>query len=156
MNGLEFAGIWWVALGCYAVAVASAVVPFVNAEVLMLSAVPLAVSPYRLGALVMVVSLGQMTGKSIMYWVSRTATRPRDPRIQGAIDQWRQRLRHRPWSALGFMFASSTLGVPPFYLVAIAAGALKVAFGRFLAVGTAGRLIHFGLLALLPHLLWRP
>ena len=155
MMGLELPNIWWIALGCYAIAVVSAVVPWVNAEVVMLSAVPLAGSPYQLGALVTLVTLGQMTGKAIMYWVSRNATRPRAPRLQDAIDRWRERLHQHPGSALGVMLVSSTLGFPPFYIVAIAAGALNVAFGRCLAVGTAGRLIHFALLAFLPQLLWR-
>lgn len=155
MTGCEFTNIWCVALGCYTLAVVSAVVPWVNAEVLMLSAVPLAGSPYQLGVLVSVVTLGQMTGKSIMYWVSRKATRPRAKRLQDAIDRWRERLHSHPRSALGVMLASSTLGVPPFYIVAIAAGALNVAFSRFLAVGMTGRLIHFALVAFLPQLLWR-
>lgn len=155
MMGLELLNIWWIALACYTLAVVSAVVPWVNAEVVMLSAVPLAGSPYQLGVLVTLVTLGQMTGKTIMYWASRNATRPRAPRLQQAIDRWRERLQQHPRSAVGVMLISATLGLPPFYIVAIAAGALKVAFSRFLAVGTAGRLIHFALLAFLPHLLWR-
>ena len=155
MPDLELPNIWWIALGCYTLAVVSAVVPWVNAEVVMLSAVPLAGSPYQLGALVAFVTLGQMTGKTIVYWASRNATRPRAPRVQEAIDRWRQRLHRHPGSALGVMLVSATLGLPPFYIVAIAAGALNVAFGRFLAVGTFGRLVHFTLLAFIPQLVWR-
>ena len=155
MLGLELLNIWWIALGCYTLAIVSAVLPWVNAEVVMLSAVPLAESPYQLGALVALVTLGQMTGKTIIYWASRNATRPRTPRLQEAIDQWRERLHRHPGSALGVMLVSATLGVPPFYIVAIAAGALNVAFGQFLAVGTFGRLAHFALLAFIPQLIWR-
>jgi membrane protein YqaA with SNARE-associated domain len=155
MMGLELPNIWWIAAGYYTLAVVSAVVPWVNAEVVMLSAVPLARSPIQLGVLVALVTLGQMTGKSIMYWISRNATRPRAPHLQNAINRWRDRLQRHPRSALGVMLISSTIGLPPFYLVAMAAGALNVAFGRFLAVGTVGRLVHFALLAFVPRLVGR-
>lgn len=147
--------IWWVVAGYYALAVLSAVLPWVNAEVVMLSAASMAGSSLQLVALVAVVTLGQMTGKSAMYWLSRSAILPRTPRLQSAIASWRERLQHRPGSVLGVMFASSTLGFPPFYIVAIAAGALDIAFTRFLAVGLFGRLIHFAVLAFVPQLLWR-
>jgi membrane protein YqaA with SNARE-associated domain len=53
------------------------------------------------------------------------------------------------------MLLSAVFGLPPFYLVSIAAGMLGVAFGRFLAIGIVGRLIHFGTIAFVPHLAWR-
>lgn len=154
MTGLELPNVWWIA-GCYAIAVVSAIVPWVNAELLMLAAAPLHRSPIELGALVALVTAGQMTGKSIAYWISRTATDPRTPRLQNAIDRWQDRLDRHPRSALGVMLISATIGLPPFYVVAIAAGALKVAFVRFLAVGTIGRLVHFALVALGPQLVGR-
>jgi membrane protein YqaA with SNARE-associated domain len=155
VTGPELPSIWWIASGCYAIAVVSAIVPWVNAEVVMLSAAPLARTQVQLAALVALVTLGQRTGKSIMYWISRKAARPRAPRVQQAIDRWQERFQRHPGSALGVMAISSTVGLPPFYVVAIAAGALHVPFGRFLAVGTAGRLVHFALLALVPQLVWR-
>lgn len=155
MTAPELPNTCWIAAGLYALAVVSAVVPWVNAEVVMLSAVPLAQSPIHLGVLVALVTLGQMTGKSAMYWISRTTTRPRAPRLQNAIDRWRDHLHRRPRSALGVMLISSTVGVPPFYVVAVAAGALHIGFGRFLTVGTIGRLAHFALVAFVPQLIGR-
>ena len=150
-----FSNVWAAAIGYYGLAVISAVVPWVNAEVLMISAVPFAGSRSALAALVMAVSAGQMTGKALMYWVSRTSTRRRSPRLQSAIDRWQARLQQRPRSALVVTFVSALVGVPPFYIVSVAAGALGVAFGRFLAVGAAGRLIHFTVVAFVPELLRR-
>jgi membrane protein YqaA with SNARE-associated domain len=49
------------------------------------------------------------------------------------------------------VFVSSLVGFPPFYLVSVAAGALEMAFGPFLALGSVGRLLHFGVIAWLPH-----
>ena len=56
----------WVVAGYFGLAVLSAVVPWFNAEVVMLSAVPLAASPLQLGLLVGAVTAGQMTGKATM------------------------------------------------------------------------------------------
>jgi len=49
------------------------------------------------------------------------------------------------------------LGFPPFYIVSVVAGALRMSFAAFLTVGGLGRLAHFGLLAAAPHLAqqWR-
>jgi membrane protein YqaA with SNARE-associated domain len=121
----------------------------------MLSAVPLADSSQQLGALVAVVTAGQMTGKSVMYWTARRSPRPPGPRLQAFLDRSRARLQHQPGSLLSVTFISSMVGLPPFYLVTLAAGILHVAFGRFLVVGTLGRLIHFGLVACLPQLAWK-
>jgi membrane protein YqaA with SNARE-associated domain len=136
----------------FALAVASALVPWVNAEIVMLSAVPLAASDMQLAWLVALVTIGQMVGKSIMYWLSRSALRDRVPRLQRAIDRVGTRFTERPSSALGITFVSSAVGFPPFYLVSMAAGALRLAFLPFLLVGTAGRLVHFAAVAFLPHL----
>ena len=147
---------WWAtALGYYGLAILSAVAPWMNAEVLMISAIPMAGSRSALAVLVLAVSAGQMTGKGVMYWISRRSTRARSPRVQEAIDRWQVRLRHRPTTALAITFVSALVGIPPFFVVSMAAGALQVAFGRFIAVGAAGRLMHFAIVAFLPELLWR-
>jgi uncharacterized membrane protein YdjX (TVP38/TMEM64 family) len=121
----------------------------------MISAIPVAASRPWLAALVIAVSAGQMTGKALMFWVSRTSTRLRSPFVQAAIDRWRRRMERRPGSALAVTFVSALVGVPPFFIVSMAAGALGVAFPRFLAVGAAGRLAHFAVVAFVPELLWR-
>ena len=81
----------------------------------------------RLAALVVVVSAGQMTGKAVMYWVSRTSTRLRSPLVQvpsiAGADGWSSALR----SALAVTFLSALVGVPPFFIVSMAAGAFGVA-----------------------------
>jgi membrane protein YqaA with SNARE-associated domain len=48
---------------------------------------------------------------------------------------------------------SAFAGLPPFYLVSIAAPALGVSFRTFLAVGLAGRLLRFAALVTLPQVL---
>lgn len=145
----------WVVVGYYALAVCSAVLPWVNGELVMLSAIPLAGSPLDLGALVVVVTAGQMTGKAAMYWIGRRTARRPGSRLEQVVNRWCGRLSSYPASGLGVTFVSAIVGLPPFYVVAMAAGALNVAFGPFVAVGTLGRLIHFGAVAFVPHLVWR-
>ena len=53
------------------------------------------------------------------------------------------------------VLVSSAIGVPPFFLVTLAAGAVGVNFRRFVIAGTIGRLMRFGSLALLPHAIAR-
>jgi membrane protein YqaA with SNARE-associated domain len=147
------ADLWTAAFVYYGLAVVSAVIPWVNAELVMISAIPVANSPSALAALVVVVSAGQMTGKAAMYWASRKSTRARSPFVQRAVDRWRARLQRRPRSALAVIFLSALVGFPPFFTVSLAAGALGVEFRRFLAAGATGRLMHFALVAYLPGLL---
>ncbi|HEY5619504.1 MAG TPA: VTT domain-containing protein [Vicinamibacterales bacterium] len=147
--------LWSVALGYYGLAIVSAVLPWVNAELLMMSAVPVAGSRGALAVLVTAVSAGQMTGKAIMYWASRKSTGRRSPLVQGAIDRWRARLQQRPRSVLVVTFLSALVGFPPFFIVSVVAGALGVSFPRFLAIGAVGRLMHFTIVAYLPDLIWR-
>ena len=58
-----FGDLWTAAFVYYGLAVVSAVIPWVNAELVMISAIPVANSPSALAALVVVVSAGQMTGQ---------------------------------------------------------------------------------------------
>jgi membrane protein DedA with SNARE-associated domain len=146
---------WWLTATYFPLALVSALVPWVNAELIMLSAVPLAKSPQRLGLLVGVITLGQMTGKTVMYWSARRAKRPPLPRLEALLARWNAYCHRRRGASSGVMLLSAVFGFPPFYLVSIAAGILGVAFGRFLAIGIAGRLIHFGTIAFVPHLAWR-
>jgi membrane protein YqaA with SNARE-associated domain len=140
--------------GYFVLAVVSAVVPWVNAEVLMLSAVPWA-SPPLLLALVVSVTLGQMAGKSVVFWLSRRAGARARSEPHPLLGRWRERLESKPRSATVLTFVSSLVGFPPFFLVSIAAGTFGMTFGRFLAAGTAGRAAHFAVVAFAPELIRR-
>ena len=149
------ADFWPTALAYFGLSIVSAVIPWVNAELVMISAIPLAASSTALAALVVVVSAGQMTGKAAMYWLSRKSARPRSPLVQRAVDRWRARLQQRPRSALAVIFLSALVGFPSFFVVSLAAGALGVEFRRFFAAGAVGRLVHFTVVACIPELLRR-
>lgn len=135
--------------GAYGAFVLSAVVPWVNAEVLLLSMTPFVRSWSDAAVLVVVATAGQITGKVGIYWVGRVAgdaARLR-PGRGAACERWRARMTRRPGSAVSLLFFSATVGVPPFYVLTVLAGVLRVRFVAFLAAGTIGRLLHFGLIA---------
>lgn len=153
MSGLENLSIEWVAVWCFALTVVSAILPWVNAEVMVLALPTFAHSPLELVMLVLVATAGQMTGKVVVYWSGRGAGNlPKGRRAQ-AVERWRERFERRPRSALGFVFLSSAVGIPPFYVMSLLAGAMRMGFGRFLFFGTCGRLVRFGILAFFPYVM---
>ena len=128
-------------------AVVSSLVPLVNAELLLMG-LALA-SPRAAPLLVVVMAAGQMVGKSVLFLGGGRLTRahPRIP-ARALAPGW----PHAPGRA-PLIGISAFTGLPPFYLVSIAAPALGVSFRTFLAVGLAGRLLRFGALVALPQLL---
>jgi len=139
-------GIFFVALSG---ALVSSLVPFVNAELLLIG-MALA-TPAAAPLLVVVVSVGQMVGKSVLFLTGGRVARSA---LEGRLARWRLDGRtHRAGGPLIGM--SAFLGLPPFYLVSVAAPALGVRFRTFLVMGLAGRLLRFGLLVSLPELVAR-
>mgnify|MGYP006278199307 CR=1 FL=1 len=138
----------------YGAFVTSALLPWVNGEAILVSLVALSDTDPTL--LSVVATVGQMTGKSIMYFVGwRTGALPKastSGRWQ-AVHRWFAQSRWRRWATI---LVSATLGLPPFYLVSILAGALKMGFGGFLVLGLIGRFLHFEGIALFPLLFKQP
>jgi membrane protein YqaA with SNARE-associated domain len=149
----------WIGVWCFALMVASAVLPWVNAELIVLSLPAFAKSPAGLFGLVVLATAGHMLGKCAVYWTGRgggrVGGRVLSPRVESAVAKWRDRLT-RPRRAVSLVAFSSLSGLPPFYFVSLAAGALRMNFALYLAAGSAGRLLRFGVLVMIPldHL-WR-
>jgi len=141
------------ALACFGLTVLSAIVPWVNAEIIVLSLPAVAGSPASLAGLVIVATVGQMAGKCIVYWAARSGGRLPSPRVSAHLERWQARLVSGRSSPLALVLFSSVVGVPPFYVMTLLAGLLKVSFPRYLAAGTVGRLVRFGSLVLVPQAL---
>jgi membrane protein YqaA with SNARE-associated domain len=142
-------------LGCFLLSIVSALVPWVNGEVVLLSLATLARSPADLATLVLLTSAGQMTGKCMLYWAGRGVVPLRSNYAGRMVSTWKERFEQSPSKHLALVFISSTLGIPPFYVTTILAGAFRVRFGPFFVVGTCGRLLRFGLLVSVPRLALR-
>jgi membrane protein YqaA with SNARE-associated domain len=141
----------WVYAWVFCLTIVSAIIPWVNAEVIVLSLPALAASRESLVGLVLVATLGQMTGKCAVYWAGRGSGRVLPPRVDRAVARWSNRLASRPSKAAALILVSSIVGLPPFYVMSLVAGALRMNFAVYIACGTVGRLIRFGSLLLIPH-----
>ena len=128
-------------------AVVSSLVPVVNAELLLMG-LALA-TPAAAPVLVVVMAAGQMVGKSVLFLGGGRLTRSN---LGGRLARWRLDSRTRRAGA-PLIGISAFTGLPPFYLVSIAAPALGVSFRTFFTVGLAGRLLRFGALVALPQLI---
>jgi membrane protein YqaA with SNARE-associated domain len=132
------------ALWCFALTLISAVVPWVNAEIIVLSLPATAQSRLALAALVGIATVGQMAGKCVVYRAARRGSQAPSPRVRAQLAKWQARFEAHRWAPVVLVLWSSTSGLPPFYVTTMLAGALKMNLPLFLAVGTAGRLVRFG------------
>lgn len=141
--------------GCFALTAVSAVVPWVNAEIVLLSFTATAASPAAMMVLVVVATAGQMTGKLVLYAAGRQGSRAPSQRVARLLEVWGPRCMANPARADRFVLVSSAIGFPPFIVTSLLAGALGMDVARFLVAGTVGRLLHFGGLVLLGNLVMR-
>jgi membrane protein YqaA with SNARE-associated domain len=137
-------------LWCFALSIVSALVPWVNGEVILLSFSALAHSPLERALLVLSTSAGQMTGKCILYWAAKGVIPLGSGRVKETVTKWKGRFEQSPSKLLSLVFVSSAVGIPPFYVITILAGVFRVRFGPFFTVGACGRLVRFGVIAFVP------
>ena len=138
---------------CFVLTVASAVMPWVNAELVLLSFTTTASSPGMIAAFVVVATAGQMTGKMALYAAGHRGARAPSERMARILGTWQPRCEANPWRADWLVLVSSTIGVPPFIATSLLAGALRMRITRFVVAGSIGRLIRFGALALASDLI---
>ena len=133
------------AAATFLAAIASAVVPFLDIEAFLLAAVAAVPAGYPVWSLGIVAAVGQMVGKSALYWSARAACHSRALRRidRDRVAGLRQRMAGmNPWAVRTLTFVSAFGGVPPFLLLAPAAGAADTGFGPFLVLGLAGRVLR--------------
>jgi membrane protein YqaA with SNARE-associated domain len=133
--------------GTFVVSLIAGLVPLVNAEVFLFGVVRLAVDrASQLPAIAIAAASGQMVAKIGLYHAGRSLLELPRGRNQARIEQVRRKLaswQTKPYLVYG---VSSVVGLPPFYLTVLAAGAMKIRFEAFLAIGLAGRLVRFAVL----------
>jgi membrane protein YqaA with SNARE-associated domain len=94
-----------------------------------------------------------MTGKLALYWAGRGTGRMESPRVRRLLDRWRPYFAASTGKAAALIVVSSAVGVPPFFVTTLLAGAMRMGLASFVAAGTCGRLIRFAALVLVPHFL---
>jgi membrane protein YqaA with SNARE-associated domain len=126
-----------------------ALLPFVNTEVYLIGAA--ALMPHALWVpLVVAGSVGAMAGKVLLYYAGRGVVKLPWKRAQQGIAAMQARMEAKPAAGKWLYTVSAVLGLPPFYVTTIAAGAVRMNFVFFLVVGFIGRLIRFAAVVALP------
>jgi membrane protein YqaA with SNARE-associated domain len=104
-------------------------------------------------AVLLAFTAGHVAGKSLWYAVGTLESTIRQPRLRVWIDRARALSAQHPAMGLAVLAGGATLSLPPFHLVAIWAGLVRVPVWVFVMVSFGGRLIRFGALAAFPALL---
>lgn len=131
------------------VGIASALVPLINIEAYLgvRASVGGLDGVWLLG---FVAAMGQMVGKIAWYYLGANALswgwvrrRMDTPKAQARLDKWRTRTQERPVLAGGLVLVSALAGLPPFAVVAVLAGQLRMGLALFFVLGLAGRWLRF-------------
>lgn len=138
-------------LTTFGVAVLSALIPVINIELYLLGASALAPREMVI-PLIVAGTLGQVIGKIALYYAGTGALKIPGKRLQGALQKMNTQMQERPHMGNALVFVSATAGLPPYYLVTLAAGAAKMNLPMFLVVSLVGRLIRFTIVVAVPQL----
>ena len=129
--------------GAFVVGAVSSVVPIISID-LFLIGLTVAAGATSAGPVVVLAAAGQLAGKLPIYYATRGVAalpgpqRARLERVRARIARWRD----APHAVLA---TSAVLGLPPFSLVATAAGALAIRVRPFCAIVFAGRALRFAI-----------
>ena len=139
--------------GTFVICFLSGLIPVISAEVYVVAVLALAGSPALAVAVTLLAALGQMVAKGVTFYSAQGLLSLPLGRYQAKLDRARGRVERWKQKPLLVTFISSSVGLPPFYIVSLLAGALEIRFWPFMAVGFAGRVLRFGVIALIPLLL---
>jgi membrane protein YqaA with SNARE-associated domain len=136
-------------LGLLGVSIASALMPLINIEVYLVGMAAVS-SNGDIWFLAAVGGLGQMLGKLVWYYLGANALRwgwirrkVEKPKAQAKLELWRHRTQDRPLVGASMLFVSAFTGFPPFAVLAVLAGQLRMNLAIFLLVGFLGRTLRF-------------
>lgn len=142
------------------VAFLSALVPIINLEVYLGGLAIFGDDPGFWGVVTLsgVAAAGQMVGKVLFFLAGRgvitlparlkpsTTAAPSGRRTRNAarLARWQERVQDRPWLATAFVGLSASVGIPPFAVVSVLAGTMRVPLSVFVVSGLIGRWVRFG------------
>ena len=138
-------------LTSFAVCGAGALIPFLNTEVYLIGASALMPRPLWV-PLVLSGTVGAMAGKVVLYYAGKGVVKLPGGRMQRALASTQARMETRPAAGMALYALSALVGLPPFYLTTVAAGAVGMNLVFFVVVGFIGRLLRFAAVVALPQL----
>ncbi|MBU8869543.1 MAG: VTT domain-containing protein [Gemmatimonadales bacterium] len=130
----------------------SGFIPVVNAEAIVIGVAAMS-GNNTIWQIALVSAFGQMLAKGILFFVGRGAIKIPMGKYEAKLAEAEKKFEKWQGKSDLFVFLSASVGMPPFYIVSILAGVVKLNFFRFFSAGLVGRFIRFGILALFPHLL---
>jgi len=132
-------------IGAAATVAVGGILPWINGEVVVAGAA-LLTPQSGLPVLVVACAVAQMSAKAVLYGVIRWMPErmpARARQLTSRIEAYRKR---RGLLVLA-VFSGSAVALPPFYLVTMACGMLRVPFPLFVIAGLAGTISRYGFLA---------
>ena len=63
------------------------------------------------------------------------------------LERASEKVKKLEQAGLTLVLISAIVGLPPFYLISLAAGAMRLNLAGFIAVGTVGRVVRFTIIA---------
>ena len=135
--------------GAFVVGAISSAIPIISAEIILAGFVVTAGNFWLAVALGVLVATGQMVMKIPMYQAVRGATRLTHPKADGKLARakaWVERWKDKPFL---LTFVSASVGIPPYYVLALLAGMLEMRFRTFIGVSYVGRVVRFVAVALI-------
>ena len=107
-------------------------------------------------------SVGQNIGKLVWYFVCRESLdigwlkrRLETPKRQAQFQRWSDFVQNRPGVSGLITFVSALVGIPPFFVMAMIAGTLRMNVFVFFLSGIAGRTLFFWAILGGAHLVFR-
>ncbi|MEX2152061.1 MAG: hypothetical protein WD825_01910 [Gemmatimonadaceae bacterium] len=133
------------------VAGVGAILPFSPAEPLLVG-IAAVTKPWLLVPMIAFATVSSMVAKTLVYEGSGKVERALSPRKRALLERMRSRLAGRRGLQIATVFLSATCGLPPFYLVTLVCGALRLPIADYLLAGTTGRAVRFSAIMMLPQL----
>jgi membrane protein YqaA with SNARE-associated domain len=93
--------------------------------------------------LILACALGQMSAKAAIYGVTRWAPQRLPTRARIFLER-AEKYRDRRRLLGVAVFSGAFIAIPPFYIVTLASGLLRVPFLLFLVAGIAGTALRYG------------
>jgi membrane protein YqaA with SNARE-associated domain len=136
-------------LGVLVLGFTSALFPLINIEAIL--GVRAAVAEVEgIWLLAFIAAVGQMVGKIIWYYLGASALhwgwirrKVEQPKNAARLEVWRERTHDRPFVASALVFVSAVSGLPPFAILSVLAGQLRMNLLLFCVIGLVGRWLRF-------------
>ncbi len=130
------------------VAVAGSLLP-ISPMSPVLVGIALFAGPSLLVPVVLVAAASEVMAKSLIYAAGGQADRVLSPKKRAAMDRVRVYLTGKRSFRLAAIFGSALSGFPPFYVVTVACGVLRLPLRDYLVAGVIGRSGRYAALVLL-------